>query len=197
MTKVILLLIASITALSTLTGNPKPPPQDKSPQQASQTAAPPAASAIKVTITTIASSLGPPTDHYKVGDQIPVAITMTNNSSAPVSACVSSDLYQNLPKLTKDGKVIPYMQWQSDVRLAAQRDNTCRELNLPEPVLLMPNKPVMADWFVLMDSKTSSGAEAWYDTLPPGKYELMIQRRFSCCDGPMVESNKISFEIDQ
>lgn len=89
------------------------------------------------------------------------------------------------------------MQWQSYVRLAAQRDSTCRELNLPEPVLLMPNKPVMADWFVLMDSKTSSGAEAWYDTLPPGKYELMIQRRLRCCDGPTVQSNKISFEIDQ
>src|SRR5437762_2828068 len=128
MTKVILLLIASITALSTLTGNSKPPHQDKSPQQADQTAASPAVSAIKVTITTVASSLGPPTDHYKVGDQIPVAITMTNSSSAPVSACISSDLYQNLPKLTKDGKLIPYMKWQSYARLVSQRDNTCKEL---------------------------------------------------------------------
>ena len=197
MTKVILLLIASIATVSTLTVNSEQPHQAKSPQQASQTAPPATESAIKVTITTVASSLGPPTDHYKVGDQIPVTITMTNNSSAAVSACISSDLYQNLPKLTKDGQVIPYMQWQSYVRLAAQRDGTCKELNLPEPVLLMPNKPVMADWFVLMDSKTSSGAEAWYDTLPPGKYELMIQRRLRCCDGPMVQSNKISFEIDQ
>ena len=27
------------------------------------------------------------------------------------------------------------------------------------------------------------------------KYELTIQRRLACCDGPMVESNKISFEV--
>jgi len=73
MTKVILLLIASIAAVSTLTVSSEQPHQDKSPQQASQTAAPATASAIKVTISTVASSLGPPTDHYKVGDQIPVA----------------------------------------------------------------------------------------------------------------------------
>ena len=28
-----------------------------------------------------------------------------------------------------------------------------------------------------------------------GKYELTIQRRLACCDGPMVESNKINFEV--
>ena len=83
MTKVILLLIASITALSTLTGNSEQPHQDKSPQQTSQTAVPATESVIKVTIATVGSFLGPPTDHYKVGDQIPVTITMTNNSSAP------------------------------------------------------------------------------------------------------------------
>jgi len=30
---------------------------------------------------------------------------------------------------------------------------------------------------------------------PPGKYELTMQRRLACCDGPMVESNKTSFEV--
>jgi hypothetical protein len=198
MTKVILLLVGSIAALSTLTGRLELPQQENLPQQTSLTAAAPAMeSNINVTIATIGSYLGPPTNHYKVGDQIPVAITMTNNSSAPVSACISSDLYQNLPKLTKDGQLVPYMKWQSYERLLAQRDNTCKDLNVPEPVLLMPNKPVKADWFVLTDNSTSSGAEAWYDTLSPGKYELTIQRRLRCCDGPMVESNKISFEIDQ
>ena len=39
------------------------------------------------------------------------------------------------------------------------------------------------------------GADSWYDSLPAGKYELTIQRTFACCDGPMVESNKISFEV--
>ena len=204
MTKIILLLIASISVLSALSGNPGQPRQDESPQQTSQTsqtsqstAAPPTASAIKVTIATVGGSLGPPTDHYKVGDQIPVVITMTNSSSAPISVCVSSDLYQNLPKLMRDGQLVPYMKWQSYARLVSQRDDTCKDLNVPDSVLLKQNQPVQADWFVLTDSSTSSGAEAWYDTLPPGKYELTIQRRFACCDGPMVESNKISFEINR
>ena len=134
-------------------------------------------------------------DRYRVGDQIPISITMTNTSTGPLYACISSDLYQNLPKLTKGGEVVPYMKWQSYERLNAQRNNTCKEENLPEPTLLRPNEPTMADWFVLVDSRTSTGAEAWYDSLPPGKYELTIQRRLACCDGPMVESNKISFEV--
>ena len=148
----------------------------------------PPQSAIKVTIATVGSFLGPPTDHYKVGQQIPVTITMTNTSTAPLSACISSDLYQNLPNLTKDGKLVPYMKWQSYERLDAQRNQTCRNVDRPDSVLLTPNEPVTADFFVLADSPDFTGAEAWYDTLPAGKYELSIQRRFNCCDGPMVES---------
>jgi hypothetical protein len=152
-------------------------------------------SAIKVTIATVASSLGPPTDHYKAGDQIPVTITMTNTSPAEVSTCVSSDLYQDLPKLTRDGKEVPYMNWQSYERLNAARNHVCENENLPESVLLKPNKAQMVDWFILADGATPNGAEAWYDPLPPGKYELTMQRRLACCDGPMVESNKTSFEV--
>jgi hypothetical protein len=39
------------------------------------------------------------------------------------------------------------------------------------------------------------GDMAWYDPLQAGKYELSIERCLSCCDGPMVESNKFSFEV--
>jgi hypothetical protein len=194
MAKTILILFAFISALSAPAGNPGQPHQGQS-QQTSQPAAIPPESAIKVTIATVGSFLGPPTDHYKVGQQIPVIITMTNTSTGPLNACISSDLYQNLPRLTKNGELVPYMKWQSYERLNAQRNHTCKEENLPEPVLLTPNEPVQADFFVLADSPDFTGAEAWYDTLPAGKYELSIQRRFSCCDGPMVESNKISFEI--
>ena len=122
---------------------------------------------------------------------------MTNTSTAALSVCISSDLYQNIPKLTKDGVVVPYLKWQSYERLNAQKNHTCNEVNLPEPVLLRPSEPTVADFFVLVDSSVPSGAAAWYDTLSPGKYELSIQRRFSCCDGPMVESNKVSFEVEQ
>jgi hypothetical protein len=151
--------------------------------------------AIKVTIATTAGFLGPPTTRYKVGEQIPVTITMTNTSKEPQYTCISSDLYQDLPRLTRDGNLVPYMNWQSYETLNAKRNHICQEENLPEPVLLKPNEPTVADWFVLVDDRTSRGAEAWYETLPAGKYELTIQRRLACCDGPMVDSNKISFEV--
>jgi hypothetical protein len=54
---------------------------------------------------------------------------------------------------------------------------------------------VATDLFVLVNDRTADGADAWYDSLPAGKYDLTIQRRLACCDGPMVESNKINFEV--
>jgi hypothetical protein len=154
----------------------------------------PDSSNIKVTIATTAGFLGPPAASYRVGEQIPVTITMTNTSKEPVYTCISSDVYQDRPRLTRDGKVVRYTNFQSYETVNAKRNHTCDDENLPEPVLLRPNEPRVADWFVLV-ADGSGGADAWYDSLPAGKYELTIQRTFSCCDGPMVESNKISFEV--
>lgn len=197
MSKTIFILIAFVGALSAPLGHWGQPHREKLPGQASQNFSTPQKGAIKVAISSVGKFLGPPTDHYKVGEQIPITITMTNTSTSPVTACISSDLYQDLPKLTRDGELVPYLNWQSYERLNAQRNDTCKDDNQPEPALLKPNEPTMVDWFVLVDERDSSGAEAWYDSLAPGKYELSIQRRFGCCDGPMVESNKISFEVVQ
>ena len=195
MAKTTLILIAFISALIAPMGNFGEPQMGKSQEQTSEKTLTPRERAIKVTIATVGSFLGPPTDRYRVGDQIPVTITMTNTSTASLNACISSDLYQNLPRLTKDGQLVPYMKWQSYERLNAQRNHVCETLNQPDTLLLKPNEPTAADWFVLVDSGTSTGAEAWYDSLAPGKYELSIQRRLACCDGPMTESNRISFEV--
>ena len=150
---------------------------------------------IKVTIETTEGFLGQPAKRYKVGEQIPVTITMTNTSKQPLYTCISSDVYQDLPKLTRDGQLVPYLNWQSFETEYAKRNHMCREENLPEPALLKPNEPTVADWFLLVNDRTEDGAYAWYDTLPAGRYELTIQRRLACCDGPMVESNKINFEV--
>jgi hypothetical protein len=190
MAKATLILIAFITALVAPIGNP-----NGQQQQNSEPALGPQERAIKVTIATVGNPMSTPVDHYRVGEQIPVTISMTNTSGSPQSVCISSDVYQNLPRLTKDGRPLPYMTWQSDERLSAQRDHTCKEDNLPEPVVLKPNEPTLADWFVLVEGRVATGAEPWYDPLPPGKYELSIQRRLKCCDGPMVESNRVSFEV--
>jgi hypothetical protein len=190
-----LILIAFITTLTVPVGNSGRSQQNQTQQKTSTSALAPPEGAIKVTIATVSSLLGPPTDQYKVGAQIPVTITMTNTSAQPLNACISSDLYQNLPQLRKDGQLVPYMKWQSYERVNALRNQTCQEVNLPEPVLLNPNEPTVADWFVLVDNDSLTGMDAWYDSLPPGQYELSIQRRLSCCDGPMVQSNKVSFVV--
>ena len=150
---------------------------------------------IKVTIATTNGFLGPPATRYKVGEQIPVTITMTNTSKDALYTCISSDVYQDRPKLTRDGKLVPYAASLSYESVNAKRNHVCEEENLPEPVLLKPNEPRVADWFLLVNDRTTEDADAWYDVVPAGKYELTIQRRLACCDGPMVDSNTISFEV--
>jgi len=176
----VVILIAFAVAMAQ---SPAPAPAPKTDAQ------------IKVTIATTDGFLGQPAKRYKVGEQIPVTITMTNTSKQPLYTCISSDVYQDLPKLTRDGQLVPYLNWQSFETEYAIRNHMCQEENLPEPALLKPNEPTVADWFVLVNDRTEDSAYAWYDTLPAGKYELTIQRRLACCDGPMVESNKISFEV--
>ena len=155
------------------------------------------ASNIKVSIATTDGFLGPPVARYRGGEQIPVTITMTNTSKDALYTCISSDVYQDLPKLTRDGKVVPYANSLLYETVSARKNHVCEEENLPESVLLQPNAPRVADWFLLVNDRTTEDADAWYDVLPAGKYELTIQRRLACCDGPMVDSNKISFEVVQ
>jgi hypothetical protein len=194
MSKVTVLVMVVAFAVSASAGNPRID-LSGSKQQSSAKAPNDEGRAIRVNIMTGGGLFGPAKDRYKVGEQVPVTIMMTNNSNQPIYVCDSSTLYQDLPKLVKDGRTLPYLKWQSFLLVDSKKDNTCQEEDLPEPLMLKPNESTVVDWFVLVDSTISTGALAWYDSLPPGKYELSIQRRFGCCDGPMVESNKISFEI--
>jgi hypothetical protein len=150
---------------------------------------------VKVTLKTVGRLLDGPTSQYKVGDQIVVTVTMTNTSTVPQNVCLSSGLYQNVPQLTRDNVALPYMEWQSYEIQNAQHNRTCQEINLPEPVVLQPNQARVLDYFVVVDSRIATGADAWYERLGPGKYEISLQRRLGCCDGPMVQSNKVSFEV--
>ena len=43
-----------------------------------------------------------------MGKTVVVIVAMTNTSNQPSCVCVSSDLYQDLPKLKKDGRLVPY-----------------------------------------------------------------------------------------
>jgi hypothetical protein len=195
MAKATILLLSVICALSASAGNSRRSNLRESQQEIGNMDLT-KQSAIKVTIATVGPMLGPPTDRYRVGEQIPVIIKLTNTSTQPTYACVSSDLYQDLPKLTKNGDLLPYTKWQSDLLRNDQKDRTCQNCDLPESLLLRSNEPTVVDFLIIVDnSQLPTGAQSWYDQLTPGAYELSIQRRFDCCDGPLVESNKISFEV--
>ena len=150
---------------------------------------------IKVSITTGGGLFGPPRDRYSVGQRVPVSITMTNNSDQSVQVCDSDTMYQDRPKLLKDGQLVPYIVGQNQILRTLDTDQTCFKLDVPEPVILKPKESRVVDWFVLAEGSDLMGDMAWYEPLGPGKYELSIQRRLGCCDGPMFQSNKINFEV--
>jgi hypothetical protein len=152
-------------------------------------------SAIKVSITTGGGLFGPPKNLYHIGQRVPVSITMENTSDQPVQVCLSGTLYQDRPNLLRDGQAVPYLKLQSQMLKASQEDKTCSKDDVPDKVVLQPNEATVVDWFILAEGRTPMGDMAWYESLQAGKYELSIQRHLGCCDGPMVESNKISFEV--
>lgn len=196
MAKVTILLIAVICALSAPAANSRQADLNDRRLQAAESAPDGEASAIHITIATVGPMMGPPTNRYRVGEQVPITISLTNTLSEPTYACVSSDLYQDLPRLKKNGRILPFAKWQSDWLTNAQKNQTCQREDLPENTLLKANEPTVVDFLVLVDdSRLPTGAVAWYPPLTPGAYELSLQRRIGCCDGPMIESNKISFEV--
>ena len=151
---------------------------------------------IKVMISPVSPLLDGPSRSYRSGQQIPVAISLTNTGSDPVYTCLSGDIYQDVPRLKRNGQLVSYTKWQNYVLQTAAKERTCQKEDLPEEALLMPNEPKLVDFLVVVDDRSDpTGALAWYDTLPPGHYELSVQRHFGCCDGPMAESNIVNFDI--
>lgn len=196
MGKTTILLIAVICALSAPAVISKQPILKSSQPQASDKPPTGQTSPIHLTIATVDPALGAPTDRYRVGERVPITISMTNTSEQPSYACVSGDLFQDLPKLTKNGQLLPYPKWQSDLLRNTKDDQICQHDLLPESIRLKANESTVVDFLVLVDdSRLPTGALSWYDPLTPGAYELSLQRRIGCCDGPMIESNKISFEV--
>jgi hypothetical protein len=152
---------------------------------------------IKISIATGGEPYGPAKDSFRVGERVPVVITMTNTGSEPVYVCESGALYQDRPQLLKDGKPLPFRSFQQLAMQEAERDNTCDQDNMPQQVLLRPNEPTIVDWFVLSKAAAAFNDVAWYEPLQPGKYTLSDRRRLSCCDGELIETNTITFVVVQ
>src|SRR4051812_18888817 len=81
--------------------------------------------AIKVSITTGGGLFGPPKNLYHVGQRVPVSISMTNTSDQPVEVCLSGTLYQDSPRLVRDGQPVPYPALQTQMLKADQKGKTC------------------------------------------------------------------------
>ncbi len=154
-----------------------------------------AKSPIQISIATGGGLFGPVKTRYSVGQRVPVSITMTNNSDQEVQICDSDTVYQDRPTLLKDGKPVAYIEGQTQILQTVQNDRTCYKLDVPDPIILKPRESRVVDWFVLAEGNDPQGDMTWYEPLTPGKYELSIQRRLECCEGPMLPSNKISFEV--
>ncbi|MDQ1707494.1 MAG: hypothetical protein QOJ88_705 [Pyrinomonadaceae bacterium] len=150
---------------------------------------------IKITITTGGGPYGPAKDTFRVGEPIPLVLTMTNSGSQPVYVCDSETLYQDRPQLLKDGKPLPYGPYRQAMLQTAEKDKTCENDNLPQQILLRPNEPTVVSWFNLAGGATSLYDDGWYESLPVGKYTLTNRRRLSCCDGTPIESNTINFVV--
>jgi hypothetical protein len=150
---------------------------------------------IKITITTGGVQNGTAKDTYRVGEPIRLVITLTNTGTEPVYVCESATFYQDRPQLLRNGQAVPYTSDRQSMVQAAEKEETCRQEDLPQQVLLRPNEPTVVDWFNLVEGVTSLYHNGWYQPLPPGKYTLTNQRRLNCCDGSRIESNTLNFVV--
>jgi hypothetical protein len=150
---------------------------------------------IKITIATGGGPYRPAKGSFRVGEPIPLVITMTNTGSQPVYVCESSTFYQDRPQLLMNGEPVPYTSFRQSMVQTAEKANTCQTDNLPQQVLLRPNEPTVVDWFNLAQGATSLYDDGWYEALQPGKYTLTSRRRLSCCDGSFIDTDTINFVV--
>lgn len=150
---------------------------------------------IKVTIASGGMPYKPAKDTFRVGEPIPLVITMTNTSNEPVYVCSSATLYQDRPQLLRDGQPVPYTSYRQSMIQVVQKDKTCQTINLPEQILLSPNKPTVVDYFNLAQGANLVLEDGWYEPLPAGNYTLTDQRLLNCCDGSFTKTNTIKFVV--
>ena len=147
-------------------------------------------SAVKVKITTGGGLYGPPKTQYKVGEEIPVVISLTNTTDGTLTYCRSTSVFQNRPELKRDGQLVPYLTNLTKQADEADFIQRCEASAARQLYSLQPKKTRVVDWFSL-----NRGSLDWYGPLPAGRYELLLRRRLACCQGLLLESDTITFEI--
>src|SRR5215213_5194702 len=109
----------------------------------------------EVSMTTGGGLFGPVRERFRAGESIPVVISMTNEGGEPIYVCDSSTIYQDRPRLLKDGRPLPYEGVQKTMMQTSERDKTCENLDedidLPEQRLVKPGETAVVDWFILTE----------------------------------------------
>ncbi len=165
-------------------------PCGSSVRQAGATAAPASADRIEVTITTGGGLHGPVRSRFKVGEEIPVVVSLTNTGDKPVKYCLSTTVFQNRPRLERDGQPVPYLTALPTRTEKEDAVELCERRAVKQLYELKPRQKRVVDWLTI-----GPRGITWYNPLPPGHYEIVLMRRIECCLGPMVESNKVAFDI--
>jgi hypothetical protein len=180
----IALLMASVL------GSVQPHVSSDEQEKAGAPVAPASQSLIKVTITTGGGLHGPVKSQFKVGEDVPVVVSLTNTGDKPAKYCLSTSVFQNRPQLERDGKLIPHLTHlirQVDKEDAIQN---CERSAARQFYELQPKEKRVVDWIAI-----SQSGIAWYDALPAGHYELVLKRRVECCQGQLLDSNKVAFDV--
>ena len=124
-----------------------------------------------------------PTQTFKVGGEMAVAVSMTNRSDQALNAFNLSRFLHNRLRLVKDGVPVRYLN-DVPVKMKAVETNAGIVVSTHE-VTLEPNVETLYDQLDLRD---------WYGTLQPGHYELTLRHRFQR-GGKQVESNTVTFDV--
>ena len=159
-------------------------------EEAGATAAPASGGTIKVTIATGGGLYGPVKNQFKLGEDIPITISMTNTGDSPARYCLSTTLIQNRPQLNWEGQPMPYLTTLPQRVDTVDAVRRCEASAFRQFYELRPKQKRVVDWLTISRRNID-----WYGPLPAGRYELVLKRRIECCQGPMEESNKVTFEI--
>jgi hypothetical protein len=159
-------------------------------KEAGATSAPASDGPIKVTIVTRGGLFGPVKNKFKVGEEIQVVISMANTGDGPAKYCLSTTVIQNRPQLERDGQPIPYLTNLPELVENDTATERCENSAFRQFYELQPKHQRVVDWITF-----GQRGVLWYETPPPGHYELVLLRRLECCQGPMVKSNKVVFDV--
>ncbi len=121
---------------------------------------------------------------YQLGYNDGLFVELVNDSHQRVPVSVVDKYYGHRPRLTKDGKVIPYSD--EVAKLIESKEKDSRLVEVVNVFFLDPKTKSRLDGFTL---------KQWYGSLAPGIYHLTYRRRFEI-GGPWTkDSDELVIEI--